>query len=153
MGNICDFSPLFTPVFIGNVKIKNRFALSPMSILEINPDWTDAPTAIDYYEERAKGGVGLIFTGAHLAENEVENTRGQCRAFWRTLPRLKGPSTKLPESPMPLTRRCLCSLPLVLAATENRGRRRMRIWCPLPAQIIGTLQFPIGKSQRRKFTG
>lgn len=72
MGNICDFSPLFTPVFIGNVKIKNRFALSPMSILEINPDWTDAPTAIDYYEERAKGGVGLIFTGAHLAENEVE---------------------------------------------------------------------------------
>ena len=67
-----DFSPLFSPLYIGRVKIKNRFALSPMSILEVTHDWTDAPTAVDYYEERARGGVGLIFTGAHLAEDDVE---------------------------------------------------------------------------------
>lgn len=71
---VCDmkYAPLFQPLKIGRVTVKNRFALSPMAIGEVTAQWTDGPTAIDYYEERAKGGVGLIFTGAHFAENEVE---------------------------------------------------------------------------------
>lgn len=67
-----DYGPLFQPLNIGKVQVKNRFALSPMGITDVTPQWTDAPTAIDYYEERAKGGIGLIFTGCHTAENEVE---------------------------------------------------------------------------------
>ena len=57
---------------IGRVQIKNRFALSPLSVTDITPQWTDSSTAIDYYEERARGGVGLIFTGCHSADNKIE---------------------------------------------------------------------------------
>jgi len=72
------FSKLFEPVQIGKVKIKNRIAMAPMGILNppmVNPDGSPTQRTVDYYAERAKGGVGLIITGAHKVENEIDVVR------------------------------------------------------------------------------
>ena len=67
------FSKLFEPVKIGKVEIKNRIAMAPMGIGGLlNPDGSPGPRALDYYLERARGGVGLIITGVFKVENEVE---------------------------------------------------------------------------------
>jgi 2,4-dienoyl-CoA reductase-like NADH-dependent reductase (Old Yellow Enzyme family)/thioredoxin reductase len=56
------YNMLFSPMSIGNVEIKNRVVMAPMCMGfgQFNGKATD--TMIDYYVERAKGGVGLIFT-------------------------------------------------------------------------------------------
>lgn len=56
------YPKLFEPIKIGNLTIKNRIALEPM-LLEVGElDGTAGDRLIAYYEERAKGGVGLIQT-------------------------------------------------------------------------------------------
>jgi 2,4-dienoyl-CoA reductase-like NADH-dependent reductase (Old Yellow Enzyme family) len=57
-----DFSKLFFPVNIRNLSIKNRIALAPMDVGMINPDGSLTERVVDYYEERARGGAGLIIT-------------------------------------------------------------------------------------------
>jgi 2-enoate reductase len=70
------FHKLFEPIKIGNIVIKNRIAMAPMSIIGLcNPDGTFSERAIDYYVERAKGDVGLIITGNIKVENEIEKTK------------------------------------------------------------------------------
>ena len=57
-----NYPHLFEPIQIGNVTIPNRIALEPM-LLEVGEhDGTAGERLIAYYEERAKGGVGLIQT-------------------------------------------------------------------------------------------
>ena len=64
---------LFTPIKIGSVEIKNRVVMAPMGILGlVNADGSLGPRALDYYMERAKGGVGLIVSNVHKVENNVE---------------------------------------------------------------------------------
>lgn len=65
--------PLFEPFSIGNVEIKNKFCMAPMGTLA-HTDETNSytPDAVDYFTERAKGGVGLIITGANWVESEIE---------------------------------------------------------------------------------
>ena len=60
------YKPLFEPFNIGNVEIKNKFCMAPMGTLA-QTDETNSytPDAVDYFEERARGGVGLIITGAN----------------------------------------------------------------------------------------
>ena len=67
------YQKLFTPVKIGSVTIKNRFAMAPMGPLGL----ADAQggfnqRGIDYYTERAKGGPGLIITGVTFSDCKVE---------------------------------------------------------------------------------
>ncbi|MFC2042069.1 FAD-dependent oxidoreductase [Chloroflexota bacterium] len=67
---------LFEPVRIGGTEIKNRIAMGPMLIAGlINPDGSLTQRAIDYYIERAKGGVGLIITSVFKVENDIEQMR------------------------------------------------------------------------------
>jgi len=67
------FERLLEPVKIGQVEIKNRIAMAPMGIAGLlNPDRSPGPRMLDYYIERARGGVGLIITGLFKVENEVE---------------------------------------------------------------------------------
>ena len=55
------FKKIFEPIQIGSVQIKNRIAMAPMGTLGLlNPDGSPGPRAVDYYIERALGGVGLI---------------------------------------------------------------------------------------------
>jgi 2,4-dienoyl-CoA reductase-like NADH-dependent reductase (Old Yellow Enzyme family)/thioredoxin reductase len=55
-------SLLFEPIKIGQCEIKNRIAMAPMLMGFGQLDGTVTDTMLDYYEERAKGGSGLIFT-------------------------------------------------------------------------------------------
>ena len=73
---LSDFSRIFEPVKIGNVEIKNRVAMAPMGIVGLtNPDGSPGQRAVDYYIERARGGVGLIISSVFKVENEIENLK------------------------------------------------------------------------------
>ena len=75
-----DYKMLFSPMKIGNCQIKNRIVMAPMCLGfgQFNGDATEA--MINYYEERAKGGTGLIIT---------EITRVNRRFFIRPACRIK----------------------------------------------------------------
>ena len=58
---------LFTPGKIGKLTIKNRAVLAPMQMMYGEHQGYAGEKAIAYYEERARGGVGLIlFSYTHL---------------------------------------------------------------------------------------
>jgi 2-enoate reductase len=63
----------FEPIKFGSLEIKNRIAMAPVNLTNLYPpqEGTFPPRVIDYYVERAKGGVGLIITGVFKVENEV----------------------------------------------------------------------------------
>lgn len=68
-----EFKKLFEPINIGKISLKNRIVMAPMNLLNLC-DYEGGLTqrCVDYYVERAKGGVGLIITGVFKVENEVE---------------------------------------------------------------------------------
>ncbi len=55
---------LFSEGMIGNVAIRNRVVQAPMVTGMANYDGTPSEQLIDYYEERARNGLGLLITGA-----------------------------------------------------------------------------------------
>lgn len=57
-----EYNKLFTPMKIGNVEIKNRVVMAPMCMGFGQYNGCATNKMMNYYEERAKGGVGLIFT-------------------------------------------------------------------------------------------
>ena len=57
-----SYEKLFEPIKIGGCEIKNRIAMAPMLMGFGTFDGTATEAMLDYYEERAKGGTGLIFT-------------------------------------------------------------------------------------------
>ncbi len=67
------YDNLFTPIKIGCCEIKNRYAMAPMGPAGlVDSDGAFTERAINYYVERAQGGVGLIVTGMSFVENEIE---------------------------------------------------------------------------------
>jgi len=70
---IMKYRKLFEPWTIGNVTVKNRFAMAPMGPLGLSDSeggWNQR--GIDYYTRRAAGGTGLIITGVTFSGCEVE---------------------------------------------------------------------------------
>ena len=68
------FPHLFTPGRIGNLEIKNRLVMLPMTMGYGEPDGSVGDRFITYFTERAKGGAGLIivpfsplYAGSHMA--------------------------------------------------------------------------------------
>ncbi len=59
-----EYNTLFTPMNIGTCEIKNRIVFPPIHLGLGNFDGTLSADLIDYYEERAKGGAGLIILEA-----------------------------------------------------------------------------------------
>ena len=55
---------LFEPGMIGTMEVKNRIVMSPMGTFTADEDGYITDRTIDYYVERAKGGVGLILSQA-----------------------------------------------------------------------------------------
>lgn len=51
---------LFSPIKIGKMELENRLVMAPMTLDLANEDETPSQLQIDYYVERAKGGVGLV---------------------------------------------------------------------------------------------
>lgn len=68
-----NYKVLFEPMKIGSVEVKNKFFMAPMAtIVQTDEDNSYTTQSTDYYVARAKGGVGLIITGANWVENTVE---------------------------------------------------------------------------------
>lgn len=68
------YPELFQPFKIGRLEIKNRIVMSGMH----NIGWKDendiiTDEVIDYFEARAKGGVGLIISGANQPDFQFDN--------------------------------------------------------------------------------
>lgn len=69
------FTKLFEPIKIGNVEVKNRVYLLPMST-EYPRNYHLTDRFMEFYEQRAKGGVGLINVGSCMVA-DLEGTNPQ----------------------------------------------------------------------------
>ena len=56
-----DIGILFEPIAFGSSTLRNRIAMAPMT-RKRSPNGVPPIEVADYYERRAKGGVGLIFS-------------------------------------------------------------------------------------------
>jgi N-ethylmaleimide reductase len=65
---------IWTPTKVGNLGIKNRLAMAPMTRSRANPDGTPTPLAAEYYSQRA--GLGLL-----VAEGTQPSAEGQGYIF------------------------------------------------------------------------
>ena len=64
---------LSSPINIGKVTIKNRFAMAPMALgAYITPEGEFTADGIEYFVRRAQGGFGLIYIGAMACDKEVD---------------------------------------------------------------------------------
>lgn len=62
--NLYPYKDMFSPVKVNKLTLKNRLVMAPMGNISMCEE-TGRPNAkmLKYFEERAKGGVGLITTG------------------------------------------------------------------------------------------
>ncbi|MCM1989478.1 FAD-dependent oxidoreductase [Oceanirhabdus seepicola] len=71
---------LFESFKINNLEMKNRFVMCAMATpTTCTTEGVYTEDSIQYYVERAKGGTGLLITGANVVEDEVEK---HARAFF-----------------------------------------------------------------------
>ena len=66
-----NYQKLWQPIKINGMRLKNRIAFSAMGTFTPMQDGTESEEGIRYYEERAKGGVGLIKTGAMFLDEKT----------------------------------------------------------------------------------
>lgn len=66
-----EYNKLFTPFKIGSMEVKNRIVFSPIGINVSNIDGTISNCEINYYEERARGGAGMIIMGAQFLSQDM----------------------------------------------------------------------------------
>ncbi|MEA4892102.1 MAG: FAD-dependent oxidoreductase [Peptococcaceae bacterium] len=62
---------LFEPMQIGKMHLKNRLIMSPMGTFTPMQDGTESEEGIRYYEERARGGMGMIIIGAQFLDEKT----------------------------------------------------------------------------------
>ena len=63
-----EFKKIFEPLKIGSLEIPNRIVMSPMVTHYATDNGTVTQRNIDYYVERAKGGIGLITVEATFVD-------------------------------------------------------------------------------------
>ena len=80
-----SFSSLGRPLQIGGVTIKNRYAFSPVTTATMwDEQGSITPKFIRYMEDRAKGGFGLLVTGALSTDYKVDPYQATGPAFIQT---------------------------------------------------------------------
>ncbi len=62
------YANLFTPLTVGNMSVKNRIFMPPVSTHLADEESRVTEALLAYYEERARGGVGLITVPSMLIE-------------------------------------------------------------------------------------
>ena len=70
VGGSMEFKRLFTETAIGPVRVRNRIVMSPMGMM-FDPQYVDgqfSPALVQFYEERARGGAGLILVSPAFPE-------------------------------------------------------------------------------------
>ena len=77
MATTCDH--LLKPTTIGTIHIKNRIVMAPMNTGFAGPNGEVTDKMINYYEKRAKHGVGLIVVEATGVVPDVKNMACQPR--------------------------------------------------------------------------
>ncbi len=84
MATVTDFSPLFQPVKIGEITLKNRFVKSPAgSDTWEMPDGDNLnSTYLDYYENFAKGGCAAVFTESAISKYLAVNLKDHLIGGW-----------------------------------------------------------------------
>ncbi len=91
-----DYSALFTPFKIGTMEVKNRIVMSPMGTLMANRDGTFSETEIAYYEERARGGTGMIICGqGYLTADLGQGVLGHAWDHYHVVPAARGLTERL----------------------------------------------------------
>ena len=79
-----NYGHLGKPLQIGRLTIKNRFCMAPIGGGQHHlPGGGLKDETIQYVVERAKGGFGLIFTGAIAADGTVDPYTGVYCAICR----------------------------------------------------------------------
>ncbi len=67
------YKALFQPLKLGSLTIKNRFCVGPLTLPSLHGPFGEfSPDGIRYFEERAKGGFGLLYTGAFHPDTLVD---------------------------------------------------------------------------------
>ncbi len=66
------YEKIFERININGMDLKNRIAMAPMGTFTENEDGTMSEKALRYYEERAKGGAGLIISEIQWVSNKNE---------------------------------------------------------------------------------
>ena len=59
-----NYSKLLEPIEINSMVLRNRITMSGMGTFTPMQDGTESEEGMRYYEERAKGGIAMIHTGA-----------------------------------------------------------------------------------------
>ena len=59
---------LLSPFRVGSMELRNRIAMAPMGVEIVEGDGKVREPVVRYYEERARGGVGLL-----ISENTEKN--------------------------------------------------------------------------------
>lgn len=71
-----NYEKLFTPFTINKMRVKNRFVFSPMGTGSNNTDGTMTTEEIDYFEERARGGAGMLILGNKFVDRKIAERGG-----------------------------------------------------------------------------
>lgn len=75
-------SLLMQPFSLKNLQLRNRIVMAPMLSRLCNPDGIVSQQLIDYYVERAKGGVGLIIVEyCYIDKKESKASQGQLGVY------------------------------------------------------------------------
>ncbi len=74
MSNTLQFPKLFEPTRIGQMELKNRIVMPPMGTNMATPDGHVTERITSYYEQRAKGGVGLVIVETTCIDAPVGKT-------------------------------------------------------------------------------
>ena len=89
MGETCfrkgeRFPSLFSPLRIGNIRLKNRIIAAPTSPSMITTQGHFTPEMIAYLEEKAMGGAGVVTYGeaiVHSATGKSHNKQLQLDSY------------------------------------------------------------------------
>jgi len=77
-----EFAKLMQSFRLKNVELRNRIVMAPMLSRLCDPNGVVSPKLIDYYTERARGGVGLIIVEyCYIDEKESKANPGQLGVY------------------------------------------------------------------------
>jgi 2,4-dienoyl-CoA reductase-like NADH-dependent reductase (Old Yellow Enzyme family)/thioredoxin reductase len=67
---VVELRRLFSPIEVGGGTVKNRIVMAPMGANFENVDGSVSESLLDYFEARARGGVGLIISPFTMVSRE-----------------------------------------------------------------------------------
>ena len=126
-----NYGHLGKPLQIGRLTIKNRFCMAPIGGGQHHlPGGGLKDETIQYLVERAKGGFGLIFTGAIAADGTVDPYTGGGPTILQNPDAFKMTATELNE------RAGAYSTKIFAQITMGLGRNYLNLPAPSPVHVF-----------------